>query len=446
MSSTYAAIGFQPGYSDLLAIIRDAPRESDIDANAGSIAKEYLIAAESLSLRIDQSSDPKNRRAGEGADPNAFVTSPVTIRATIKMPIRASVTGYIDWAFAALWDAALLARWGTATAAMSRIVTNTPSVAVSSGASSFVVDNISDFLAIPTPFQMSILAAAGSGQTSETVLVSGVNKTNRTLTFSSPTAHPHTPNNTILSARITTGSAPVREPAFSLLSLREGLFSPCLVNKITIDADIESGVYVTVEFASLRLWRDKQIDLRTQQKNILTAFSTLPPTRKIDPMLITINPKSANIGNFGLATPQNHPLFAGFQGLDYSSTVTGISITIDNQIQEIYAAHSLSNDPSIRQLENSYPFALVSQGRKISGTLRYKSPIAPFTLMERLAGPSSINGGGIEINYSDFVISLPEIAWSLSTSEGDVKSDQSREIQWTMISENYDEFPELKFS
>ena len=443
-SSIYAALGYQPGYSDLLAIVRDAPRETDTDATAASIQSDYLIAAESLSLRLEQSSAPQARRAGEGADPNAFVVGQATIRATIKMPLRVNATGYVDWAFAALWDAALLARWGTASAALGRIASATPSQEVAIGVTSMVTDNIADFLPITTPFQLAILAQAGSGETSETVTVTGVNKSTRTLTFSSGTTRVHTPNATLLAARISTGAAPTREPTFTLFSLREGMFSPCMVNKIILDADAESGVSVTVEFAALRLWRAQQIDLRAQQQSILTAFSRSVPSRKLDPMLIQIRSESANAGAFGLADATDHPLFAGFQGLSLSSTVTGFSITIDNQLQEVYTAHSLATDPAVRQMENSLPFALVSQGRKVSGTMRYKSPIAPWTLAERLAGPSSINGGGLEVDYGDFVIRLPELAWSPSTSEGDVKSDQTRELQWTLLSENYDVFPELE--
>ena len=441
VSSIYAALGYQPGYADLLAIVRDTPRETDTDATAASIQSDYLIAAESLSLRLEQSSAPQARRAGEGADPNAFTVGQATIRATIKMPLRVRATGYIDWALAALWDAALLGRWGTASAAMGRIVSGAQ---VSAGVSSMVTDNIVDFLPITLPFSLSILAESGSGETSETVTVTAVNKSTRTLTFAAPTTRAHTPNTTLLAARVTTGAAPAREPAFSLFSLREGMFSPCMVNKITIDADAKSGVSVTIEFAALRLWRAQQIELRTQQQGILTAFSRSVPSRKLDPMQIRIRSEAANAGAFGLADATDHPLFAGFQGLSISSTVTGFSITIDNQLQEVYTAHSLATDPDVRQRENTLPFALVSQGRKVSGTLRYKSPIAPWTLAERLAGPSSLNGGGLEVDYGDFVIRLPELAWSSSTSEGDVKSDQTRELQWTLLSESYDAFPELE--
>ena len=160
--------------------------------------------------------------------------------------------------------------------------------------------------------------------------------------------------------------------------------------------------------------------------------------------MIQIKPLSANSGDFGLASAIQNPIMEGFQGNNLlSAAFTGFSITIDNQLQEVYTAHSLSNDPEIRQMENSYPFALVSQGRKISGSLRYKTPIAPWAVLEKMAGPSSLNGGGMEVDFSDCVIRLPEIAWSPSTSNGDVKSDQTRELNWSLVSETYDSSPIL---
>jgi hypothetical protein len=444
-SSLYASLGFNPGYSDLLAICRDAPRETDIDGLVAAILPEYIVPAESFALQLEQSAASKDRRVGEGADPNSFTLGQVSVRGTVKMPLLAKATGYVDWSLAALWDLALLGYWGTASAAMSRIASNTPGVAINSGTSTMVVDNIVDFLPITRPFSLAILPEAGSNETSETVTVTGVNKATRTLAFSSGTAHSHTPNSTILSARITTNQAPVREPAFSLFSLREGLLSPCLVNKITIDADAESGIVVTVEFASLRIKRSTQIDLRSEYVDLMTSFSRVtPPLRKVDPMMIQIKPLSANSGDFGLASAIQNPIMEGFQGNNLlSAAFTGFSITIDNQLQEVYTAHSLSNDPEIRQMENSYPFALVSQGRKISGSLRYKTPIAPWAVLEKMAGPSSLNGGGMEVDFSDCVIRLPEIAWSPSTSNGDVKSDQTRELNWSLVSETYDSSPIL---
>jgi hypothetical protein len=444
-SSLYASFGFNPGYSDLLAICRDSPRETDIDGLVSAILPEYIVPAESFSLQLEQSSVSRDRRAGEGADPNSFTLAQVSLRGSLKMPLLAQATGYIDWSLAALWDLALLGYWGTSSAAMSRIVSNTPGVAIAAGASTMIVDNIADFLPISRPFNLAILPESGSSEISETVVVTGVNKSTRTLTFSSGTTQSHTPNSTILAARITTNQAPIREPAFSLFSLREGLLSPCLVDKITIDADAESGITVSVEFAALKIKRATQIDLRSEYTDLMTAFSRItPPIRKVDPMMIQIKPLSANSGNFGLATAIQNPLMEGFQGSNLLSTAfTGFSITIDNQLQEVYTSHSLSNDPEIRQMENSYPFALVSQGRKISGSLKYKNPIAPWAALERLAGPSSLNGGGMEVDFSDCVIRLPEIAWSPSTSNGDVKSDQTRELKWSLVSETYDSSPVL---
>ena len=103
-----------------------------------------------------------------------------------------------------------------------------------------------------------------------------------------------------------------------------------------------------------------------------------------------------------------------------------MTITIDNQLEPVYGLHSISDDVHIRRRENLKPYALVSSGRKIEGVIKYLSPIAPWTLAEKLAGPSSINNGGIEVDFGVFKITFDEVVWSGSRSSSPLSDNQTK--------------------
>lgn len=443
MLSSYAALGFEPGYVDLLAIVRDSPQEGYLLSDAEDISPYNLITAKSFRLSLEQNAARPNRLAGEGADPMHFSVGTLKIRASLQMPLRIPSTGFVDHAFATLWDAALLGRWGTPSTATARLAEG-PTVAA--GATALTVTNIADFLALPTPFALTLKPESGSEETGESVTITDVDKATRTLTLLAATAEDHTPEETRLYARIATEDAPEREPVFSLYSLREGLLAPCLVDKITVDVNAESEISVSVELAALGLHRDRQVQMRAQSAALRTAFQRKPPSSLQITPSVRVTPLSANAGDFGLAGALGHPLFAGFQGLALpSALLTGFSITIDNQLEEIYTAHSVSLDARTRQRENSLPYALAAQGGRVSGKLSYKGSIEPWALAERLAGPSSLNGGGLRVNFGTFQISLRELAWQPSTSDGNAEGDQTREVAWTLLSETFDASPYLEY-
>jgi hypothetical protein len=120
-------------------------------------------------------------------------------------------------------------------------------------------------------------------------------------------------------------------------------------------------------------------------------------------------------------------------------------LTIDNQLKELYSNHSLNSNVQSRRRENIYPYALYSEGRIITGKIKYRSPIDFFSNLERLAGPSSINGGGLIIDFGNFKITMNELAWEPSSSEGNMES-QTREINFTMLSETRNSMPSLQFT
>lgn len=444
MRSRYAALGFDPGVVDLLAIVRDSPQEGYLLSDAGDIRASNLIAASSFSLNLEQSSTRDDRMAGEGGDPMHFTLGQVKVRASVKMPLRVPVTGFVDHAFATLWDAALLGHWGTANSVAARL-TGTAPLAV--GTTLLPVTNIADFTSLPTPFALTLQPEAGSSQTAESRTVTTVNKTARTLTLGAGTGHTHTPDQTRLYAKAYTAEAPEREPAFSLYSLREGMLAPCLVDKITIDVDIDRGVDVSVELTALGVHRDRQIGLREESATIRAAFGRQIPSRILFSTGVRVTPLAANSGDFGLAGAIGSPLFSGFQGLAIpNALLTGFSITIDNALAEVYTAHSVSLDAPTRQRENSYPFAIYSQGGKVSGTLRYRGPMEPWAMAEKLAGPSSLNGGGLQVDFGTFKIRLYELAWAPSKSEGSADGYSSREVSWMLLSETFETSPILENS
>jgi hypothetical protein len=129
-----------------------------------------------------------------------------------------------------------------------------------------------------------------------------------------------------------------------------------------------------------------------------------------------------------------------------SFLVKEMTITIDNQLEPVYGLHSISDDVHIRRRENLKPYALVSNGRKIEGVIKYLSPIAPWTLAEKLSGPSSINNGGIEVDFGTFKISFTEVVWSGSKASSPLSDNQTKEIKFSVATEKLETNPVLNFS
>jgi hypothetical protein len=350
------------------------------------------------------------------------------------------ISGWVTPLFSLIWDRTRLSWWGTATACQGNLVSP-----VGIGATILTTDNISDFAALPTPFNLKILSDT---ETPEELSVNTVIKANRYLYLSSSCSAAHTVAATTLSTlpyNVTYG--PVREPAFSLISLREGLITPCLINKLNIEANAGQDVEINIDFNGLNIFRDKQIDLLSRRQALISeVFKIHDPTRIVNGLNIKLSLSDANTGNFGLATALGDPIMSGFQGQAISDfVITGVSLSIENNLKEVYTAHSINLNVQKRRRENSYPYALVSEGRTISGKIRYRSPVDFWSNLERIAGPSSINGGGLQIDFGNFKITMNEIAWQPSTGDGNMQT-QNREISFTMVAETRNEMPLLEFS
>lgn len=446
MYSLYASLGYEQGFTDLLAILRNSPRELDFDFDVDDIRPRDVIPAKSFGFNIEQTSAYPTRLAGEGAESATIQTSIRKSRATAIIPIIAPTEGWVDPVIGMLWDLCKQARWGTASAASGRMISPTNDDPIDAGQADIYTDNIADFMTFVLPMDITILPAEGSGEALEIVRVVEIDKANRKLTLEDPTQYPHSPNDTLL-VYWPSFTGPEREPSFSLMSLREGMLAPCVVNKITIQAtDVKTSVDINAEFAFIHTFRQAQVDLREVRQTLLTQLTRKPIGRLIFGSEITISSTAASGGTFGLGEPLDNELFAGYQGTSiFPITITGVSLIVDNQLQDAHTLHSKLTDKSKRHDENNRPLTLYSEGRKITGTITYKSPLESWAVLERLAGPSSVNNGGLVINFGSFKVTLNQLAWRPSKGDGKADAEVERTLEWSMLAETYDDMPTLEY-
>lgn len=431
LSNQYSALGFNPGYYDLLILDRVNSTEPGFEYNFGAIDTNFLLSVENLNFSFAQEAINYKRLAGEGADPNNFGLSKSDFSASFNMLLKASSTGYIDMGFASLWDAATLAYQGTGNGLVGRILSNNNTVGI--GTTFIVVDNISDFKSLSTPFNLSFNKFTGT-ETSETVSVTTVNKTDRTLFFSSGTANTHTIASTYVKAGL---ASTTRNPSFNLVSLFQGLLSGCLVDKITINVKPGQDIETNIDLKFLNVNRQYQIDVNNNFDSLASNVSKYKVYRSLQGSEVRINNTSYTEGGFGLTTNAfGHPFFQGFQGIGTTSfLVQEFTLTLENQLEPVYSLHSINPDKYVRFRENLKPYALVSNGRKVEGTIKYISPISPYALAEKLTGPSSINNGGIEVDFGVFKITFDEVVWSGSKASSPLSDSQTKEIKFSVVTE-----------
>jgi hypothetical protein len=439
LSNQYSALGFNPGYYDLLILDRVNSTEPLFEYDFESIDTNFLLNVENLNFSFAQDALNYQRLAGEGADPNTFSLSKSEFSASFNMLVKASSTGYIDFGFASLWDAATLAYQGTGNAIAGKIISTNSTVGV--GTTFITVDNISDFKCLTTPFSITFSKFNGT-ETPETKTVTSINKTNRTLFFSSGTAHTHAVENTFIKAGL---ASTTRNPAFNLVSLFQGLLSGCMVDKISISAKPGQDIEANIDLKFLNVNRQYQIDVNNNFDTLASNVAKYKVYRGLQGSEVRINNTSFTAGGFGLTTvAYGHPFFQGFQGIGTTSfLVQEFTLTLENQLEPIYTLHSINPDRDVRFRENLKPYALVSNGRKIEGTIKYISPISPYTLAEKLAGPSSINNGGIEVDFGVFKITFDEVVWSGSKADSPLSDSQTKEIKFSVVTEKLNKIPTL---
>lgn len=445
MHSLYASLGFSQGFTDLLAILKNNPRETNFDFDIGDIRAQDIIPAKSFGFTINQTSAYPTRLAGEGAESATLLVGTRKSRASIVLPIIAPSDGWVQPIVGLLWDLCKQAWWGTATTALGRLISPTNDNPITSGQSEIYTDNISDFATFVTPFPVKITSTIDNEY--EIVNVIEISKSDRKLILENPTQYSYNTDEAIITF-LPSFAGPEREPNFSLMSLREGMLTPCLVGKLSIEAsDVKAPINLTSELAFINTFRQQQIDLRGVRQTLLTSMSKKGPGREIYGSEITISSTAPTSGEFGLGVALGNELFGGYQGVAiHPITVTGVSVVIDNHLNDLYTSHSTASTIAARNEENNHPLALYSDGRTVSGKITYKSPLEAWAVLERLAGPSSINNGGLIINFGSFMITMNQIAWQPSQSSGKADGDEERTLEWTMLAENYDDMPRLEYA
>jgi len=435
---------YEMGYFDCVALTRDINNDPYYDLSFSTLNSDYMFSINNMNLNYKQNSNFEKRLAGEGASPNTFKVDKREFSFDFSLPVKVESWGDVDPVFAALYDYCIQGYKGSTSNFVGRILADNMSVSIGS-TDRFVIDNISDFQSLGTGYT-AIIKSDDNSETSESLTVLSVNKASKTIIFSSNTVNTHTPAISYVWAS-TTNPGTNREPSFSLFSSKEGLFSGCLVDSISLR--IVPGENITANISV------KFTDLdRKYQKNFFNNFNTImsnmnnrKPNYLLSSSLVTVSNSQSSTSNFtfNLGDAKSSKLFHGYQEYDLRDfEITEMTIDIKNNLQAIYSLNSNSSNEIENFNKNLQPYAYYSDGRTISGTIKYNSPMKPWLLAERLAGPSNINKSGILFNFGPFKLELPQITWSPDSTNSTVDSVQSKSVSWSVVvdSLSYDPYPE----
>lgn len=439
----YSNLSLNNGFSDLLFIVRDEFYEPDFAFNPIALDYKYVVQPASLTLNTEQSSELDKRLAGEGPLPNTFSIAKQTLKLSMDLPIRANISGFVENGFASLWDFAVHGYMGTKTGAISSVEPVVSSSIIAIGTTQLIIKNMVEFLPFTLPKQVT-LASFDNSEANENVIITNIDRNTRTVTFQSPTTIQRTTSKTFIVGR---DQYVDKDPTFSLLSLREGLISNCAVSKISLNITSENDLSANIDIESSFINRNPQTYLYSNFETLQNNIRKIPGTRVIHGSNTRLNYISANPGTFGLALPLDDKFFNGFQGLSISSfLVKEIDITLENNLEELYCQPSVNPSRLSRQRYNAHPIAFSCNGQKLSGSIKYISPLAPHTFAEIMSGSSSVNNGGIEINCGDFKLTLRELAWSVGESSMDSSGQIIKTVKFSLLSENFTTLPILEYS
>ena len=443
--SFYSILGLEPGYNDLLFIVKNDSIEPFFNFNINQINYNYCLRTSNISFEYEQNSSISQRFAGEGNFPNNLAVQKQILKVSLEFPLLANSSGYIDHAFSALWDLACEGYQGTPTVAISNIK-NSPSqdpITLPTNSNAIYLKNIAEFADIPTPFQIT-LASWDNSETPQATTVTAINRTEKFLQINPSTAGARTIEKTFIYHDPVSST---RKATFSLVSLREGVFSNCIVDNITLNINTNGPISVRADIFCSNIDRSYQTIIDANVDNIRSNINKIGPLRQVSGINTKMSYISANAGNFNLYPRIDDKFVTGFQGTTISSfQVQEINLTLSNQIEEIFTKHSIHNNPNARKRNNIHPFLMTSNGQKFEGSIKYFSPLSAFTMAEILSGPSSLNGGGLRIDTGDFKINLQELAWTPVKSIGSVTENTEEEIKFQLLSESFIISPVLEFS
>lgn len=443
--SSLGMLGFHEGFVDLLAIVRNEPSEPlyAIDI-VDSVIPRTILAASSFRVSIEQAPKVTDKSAGESVDPSNFMVPPLSIVSNLEMPLQSPIHGWIDPAFADLYHMTKLTYAGTPTVALTRCRQS-----ALSSATELLIDNAADFVRITTPFNVNII----DNGIASVATVTSVDKRLGKFTFNGAVGRNITQETQIF-APLRAASDIFHERAFSLVSLREGLLSGCLVKSLELTFRPGQSIKVSSEINACRIDRYHQSIIRNESAAITSAYAALPPARMIGHNAVLIESMASDSWSFGMDGVIDSPLFRGFSGIDLLPTsIQEFTFKIEHNIVPIHTMHAVGIEPeraeydnaATKEMLNAFPFALACESRIVGGTITYRAPIEPWALAERLSGPNGIGQNGLRISADSFRIEIPHVVWSPSSGTGQAKEAQTRQVQWTMISDAYEALPELMY-
>jgi hypothetical protein len=439
--SQYIVPGYQSGYYELLCLSTNSYSDGIFNFNINDFDPYFYMSVSDFQTIYANAAETETRYAGEGPTPTTFELKPYEIRLKFSMPIRINSNGYPNMGFDLLYNYGIYGYYGSKTKIKGRYKSATPATPISSGATSIVIDNIVEFLDINTPFSVTIYSDDNS-ETSETVSVSSVNKSTKTLTLASSTLYTHTPSKSFVAINTTLISA--FPNTFSILSLREGLFTDCLVDKISFNIKPDSSIVAEFEIVALNLHGQFQINARDNFSNILTQLKKYRPYHKVSGASFRILPYSNSTGLYGMGDVRTYSFMYGFRGLDLTNFfINDVSFEINNNLEPTYTLKTRSSIIDENLSDNLLPFAYSSKGRKVESTINYTSSINPYLLFDKIAGPNSVNGGGLIYDFNKFSATFHEIAYSPGDTSSTMDDNVKKSLKWTMMTGNLNYVPSI---
>jgi hypothetical protein len=419
---------YEVGYYDVFALSRSLDYDPDYTLDINELNSNYQFAINNINLSLGDKADYSQRLAGEGASPSTFLVSNRDYSLSFSLPLRIESLGHLDFVFSALFDYSMQGYKGSTLSILSRLLSSNGST-INAGTTQIFVNNISDFMDLTFPIAAKIKSDAT--EATENVIITGANKSLKRITLQSATTSSHTTSSSYISVIPTSNS---REGTFSLFTLREGLLSGCIVDKISITFKPNDSIMANVTLKFLDIDRKYQIDMLSQFDEFVSNVVKRKPTQIINGSQIRLSKTSPSYTyNFGLGQAITSKIFRGYQERDFSNFIVNeFTLNISNNLKPVYTMNAQSTtEPDLNKNRN--PYAYVSDGRTISGTITYTSPMKPWLFAEVMTGPSAINNGGLIIDLGPASIELPDIVYHSESSTSSVDENHQKKVAWSVV-------------
>lgn len=430
---------YETGYFDVIALSREFSANPDLNLNFANLDSNYIFSVENFNVDYTFSSEYNSRLAGEGANPSTFYISQKECSVSLSIPLRIESWGYVDFVFAALYDFFIEGYKGSPTTFVGRFNSDNSST-IGVGTSVVYVDNIVDFMSLSTPFTAKI--KVDDSTVNETVTVTSCNKRSKAVTFAAGISTSFSRSSSYLWAYPANSE---RETSFNLYTLKQGLLAGCMVDKISLSFKPNESVIARVDLKVLDVDRTYQKNVVANFETILQAYLKRKPSFVLNGRNLRVYKSIPDYGFFGLGTLSESKFFGGYQQSELQNMfINEVNLELSNNLKPVYTLESKHNDRVQRFNRNNLPFAYYSEGRKISGSIKYTGPIKPWSITEFLAGPSVVNNGGITLDMGPAKIELPEVVWSVENSTYDMSSVEMKTVNFSVVTQNYDFNPVLK--